>query len=79
MLIASTASQRINNIINKVEQFVNQYPGIYFFFLTKINQVAVDAITAGPPFVFIDQCALVDNEIQILRSEFINFGADSLK
>ena len=35
----------IGNVINKIKQFVNEYPGIDFFFFSKVDHSAIDTIT----------------------------------
>jgi len=51
------AVERVDDIVHKVEQFVDEYAGIDFFFFSEVDQVSVDAIAAGAPFVFVDQRA----------------------
>ena len=67
MLMAWRLAKRIHHIVNKIQQFINQHAGIHFFFFSEIDQVAVYTITAGAPFVFIDQGPLDTDEIQILE------------
>src|SRR5258708_39301677 len=74
-----TAAELIYYIINKIQQLINKHSCIYFFFFTKIYQAPINAITAGPPFIFIQQCAGVLNEVHVLRTQLIYLGADSLE
>src|SRR4030095_4636907 len=69
----------INDVIYKIQEFIDQDPGIYFFLFSKSSESAIDAVSAGPPFVFIDQCPGVLNKVQILRAQLIDFCANSLE
>ena len=60
------AAQRIYHIVYKIEQLIDQYPGIDFLFLTKIDQAAIDTIPAGAPFIFVDQRAGILYKIEVL-------------
>src|SRR5690606_17639625 len=73
------ASQMIQNRIYKVEQFVNQSTGIYFLFLAKINQSAIQSIAAGAPFVFVNQCTRILNKVQVFATQHVDTGAYGLK
>ena len=53
-------------VINKIKEFINEYPGIYFSFFSKIDHTAVYTIPAGTPFIFVDQDTRINNKIQIL-------------
>ena len=50
-----SATEMINHVINKIQQFIYQHPGIHFFFFSEINQPAINSISTSSPLVLIDQ------------------------
>ncbi len=73
------AAQGIYHIIYKVQEFINKDPGIHFFFFPEIDQMPVDAIAAGPPFILIDQGAGILDIIHVLQTELVDLYTDSLE
>src|SRR5580693_4815400 len=57
------ASQRLQHVIDKIQQLVDQHPRIHFFFFAKVDQSAVNAVSSRTPFVFVDECPRVLYEI----------------
>src|SRR6476661_995036 len=74
-----TGAQVVYNIIYEVQQFINKYTCIDLFFFSKINQVTINTIPAGSPFIFIDQRPGILNKIHILGAELIDLGTNSLE
>ena len=73
------ASEMVYYIINEIEQFIDQYPGVHFFFFTKIDQSSINPISAGSPFIFIDQGAGVLNEIEVFGTQLIDLRTNCLE
>src|SRR5258708_18620455 len=73
------AAQGIYHIIYKVQEFINKDPGIHFFFFPAIDQMPVDAIAAGPPFILIDQGAGILVIIYVVQTEVVDLYTDSLE
>src|SRR5437868_15545744 len=73
------AAQWVYHIIYKIQQFVDKDPCIYFFFLSEIDKVAVDAIPAGTPFILVYQGARILDIVHILTAQFVDLYANGLE
>ena len=69
----------INDIIDKFEQFANQIFDRNFFLFAQIEQFSVETVTNRPPFVFLNQTAVIKPEAEIFVDQSIKFGNDRLK
>ena len=66
MIYGMPAAKLIQHVVNKFQQFGDEYPRAHFLLLSKINELPVYSIPACAPFVFVDQCAAVLNEVEVL-------------
>src|SRR5688500_359725 len=73
------AAEAIDHVINKIEQLVNQHPCTHFLLFSEVNQPSIYSIPACAPFIFIDQCPAVLNEIQVLRMKFVDLRTHRLE
>ena len=73
------AAEMVHHIVDKIEQLIDQHAGIDFVFFAKIDQTAIDAIAAGPPFVFVDQGAGILDIVHVLRTQLVYFHTDGLE
>src|SRR5882757_9458524 len=81
MYISQTmaATKIVYNIVNEIKELIDQHSCIHFFFLAKIYHEPINTVTAGPPFIFIQQGARILNEVHILRTQLIYFSAYRLE
>src|SRR5690349_4154561 len=59
MLDLFAGVERVNHIIDKIEQLADQVLAGNFFLLTEVKQHSVEAVAYRPPFVFLDQAAVI--------------------
>src|SRR5437868_6240253 len=64
---------------NEFKQFVEQTAGIDFSFMTKVDQLPVDAVSRRAPAIFIQQTTTINSKGGVLSKEFEQLGDDSLE
>src|SRR6266446_7532796 len=74
-----TRPQRIENVVNKVEQLKNQISHRHFLLLAKIDHLTVESPTHRAPLVFLNQHAPVKPKAEILLNQHVEFCDNRLK
>src|SRR5579863_9184965 len=73
------AAQRVEDIIDEIEQLIDQDAGIDLLFLAEIDEMAVDAIPTCAPFILVDKGAGVHDKVEVLRAKFVDLHTDGLE
>src|SRR5258707_6346166 len=73
------AAERIDDIVDKIQQLVDQGAGVHLFYFPEVDEIAVDTIAAGPPFVLVYQGARILDIVHVLQTELIDLYADGLE
>src|SRR3569833_1640282 len=73
------AAQRIEHIIHKIQQLIDQHPGIDLLLFAKVDQVTVDTISAGPPFILIDQRPRILYIVHVPAAQLVDLYTDGLE
>src|SRR6185503_13884791 len=71
--------QRIEHVVNNVEQLQNQVAHRHFLLLTEIDHLAVETPTHCAPLVFLNQHAPVKAETEVLFNQHVELRDDRLK
>ena len=79
MLDLFSRTERIENIIHKIQQLVNEVLYRDLFLLAQIQQLAVQAVADRAPLVLEDQSPMIDAEAEVTVDEKMKFCDECLK
>ena len=60
-----SGTEVVENIIDKFQQLADEVFNRHLLLLTKIQELAVESISNGPPFVLLDETAVVKTETEV--------------
>src|SRR5207302_10374367 len=69
----------VNDVVNKIQQLANQIDHRHFLILAKVDHLALQTITHGSPFVFLNQHPAIQPEAEIPVHQLIELGDDCLE
>src|SRR5205085_2779055 len=79
MLDLFARAEIIDDIVNEIQQLANQIDHGNFFVLAKVDHLALQPVTHGAPFVFLNQHPAIQTKAKISIHELVEFGDNSLK
>src|SRR5205814_9570920 len=79
MLDLFPRAEFIDDIINEIQQLANQIDHGHFFVLAKVDHLALQPITHGAPFDFLNQHPAIQTKAKISIHEQVECGDNSLK
>src|SRR5579859_1844099 len=73
------ASQVIDHIVDKIQQFIDECTGVDLFFFPEVDKMAVDAIAACPPFILVYKGAGILDIVHIQQAQLVDLYTDRLE
>ncbi len=72
------AAEIVDDVINKLEQFMNEFARGDFRFLAKVNELAFDAVASRAPLVLFDEGAAIQSPAHVALVEAMKLDDDGL-